>query len=250
MSVSTFCAYVLMLAFGAAYCLVACVPWLLALLLPARLRGRVMRVLIYGFGRTIVFAAIRPFARVRFEDRSEGSRDAEVYVFNHRSASDPFLMSALGRWNMVQFVNGWPMRLWFFGYYARLCEYVDVTRMPFEKQVSHVRGLISRGAAVIAFPEGHRSCSRRQGPFHSGIFRIARELGLSLCPCAIAGNEDIPDRRFRFRRRGRVIVRRLKTLSAEEVLAFASAHALKRRVWELISAEAGKMDKELDGHEI
>lgn len=247
---STVFAYVLLLAFGAAYCLVACVPWLLSLLLPVRLRGRVMRVLIYGFGRTIVFGAMRPFARVRYDDRSDGSRDADVYVFNHRSGSDPFLMSALGRWNMVQFVNGWPMRLWFFGYYARLCEYVDVTRMSFEDQVRHVRGLVARGAAMIAFPEGHRSCSRRQGPFHSGIFRIARELGLSVCPCAIAGNEDIPDRAFRFRRRGRVVVRRLKTLSAEEVRAFGSPHALKRRVWEIISDEAEKMDRELDAHEI
>lgn len=247
---STVFAYVLLLAFGTAYCLVACVPWLLSLLLPARLRGQVMRVLIFGFGRTIVYGAMRPFAHVRFEDRSGGQSGAAVYVFNHRSGSDPFLMATLGIWNLVQFVNGWPMRLPFFGYYARLCEYVDVTQMSFEDQLEHVRKLTASGAALAAFPEGHRSCSRRQGPFHSGIFRIARELGLSICPCAIAGNEDIPDRQFRFSRRGRVLVRRLKPFSPEEVRAFGSTHALKRRVWEVISAEAERMDRELDEHGI
>jgi hypothetical protein len=62
----------------------------------------------------------------------------------------------------------------------------------------------------------------------------------------IVGNEDIPDRRFRFRRRGTVLVRRLPPVSGAEVGRFASAFALKRHVGGIIAAEAEKMDKELD----
>lgn len=237
--------YISLLFWSAAYCAVAMVPWLLSLLLPRSARSRLMRYLVLGFGTVAIRCAIRPFFRIVYEDRSGAGREAMLHVFNHRSGSDPFLVAALGL-EIVQLVNGWPMRLPFFGYFAGLCEYVDVTRTSYPDMARHVSGLVSRGVSVVAFPEGHRSCSRRMGPFHSGAFRIAMDAGIPICPCAIAGNEDAPDRRFRFHRRGTVAIRRLKPIPAAEVRAFPSAFSLKRRVGEIIAAEAAEMDKELD----
>lgn len=237
--------YISFLFWSAVYCAVATVPWLLSLLMPRRIRSRMMRYIVLGFGAVAVRCAMRPFFRIVYQDRSGAGREAMLHVFNHRSGSDPFLMAVTGM-EIVQFVNGWPMRLPFFGYFARLCEYVDVTRTSFPDMVSHVSGLVSRGVSVVTFPEGHRSCSRKMLPFHSGAFRIAIESGVAICPCAIAGNEAIPDRRFRFRRRGTVVVRRLKPIAAAEIRSFPSAFALKRRVREIIAAETAEMDKELD----
>lgn len=208
-----------------------------------------MRRLILGFGLVTVRCAMRPFFKVEYTDRSGAPCGGMIYVFNHRSGSDPFLVSAMGK-EVIQLVNGWPMKLPFFGYFARLCEYVDVTGTTYEKMASHVADLVSRGVSVVSFPEGHRSCSRRMGPFHSGIFRIAMQARVPVCPCVIVGNEDIPDRRFRFRRRGTILIRRLTPISAEEAASCPSAFAFKRKVSEIIAAEAASMDKELDDRSV
>ena len=237
--------YISFLFWSAVYCAVAIVPWLLSLLLPRRISSRIMRYIVLGFGFVAVRCAMRPFFRIVYQDHSGAGREVMLHVFNHRSGSDPFLIAVIGM-EIVQFVNGWPMRLPFFGYFARLCEYVDVTRTSYPDMVSHVRDLAARGVSVVTFPEGHRSCSREMLPFHSGAFRIAIESGMAICPCAIAGNEDIPDRHFRFRRRGTIVVRRLKPITAEEIRSYPSAFALKRRVREIIAAETAEIDKELD----
>lgn len=244
-AVFSFLVYLSFLIWASVYCAAASVPWLLALLMPRSLRGRIMRYIALGFGLTAIRCAMRPFFRVRYEDRSGHAGEAMIHVFNHRSGSDPFLVAAMGI-EIIQLVNGWPMKLPFFGYFARLAEYVDVTRTSYQDMAGHIRSMILQGTSVVAFPEGHRSCSRTMGPLHSGIFRIAKEKGLAVCPCVIVGNEDIPDRRFRFRRRGTVLVRRLPPVSGAEVGRFASAFALKRHVGGIIAAEAEKMDKELD----
>lgn len=230
---------------AAVYCVMAMPFWLLSLMLPSRTRGKIMRYLVLGFGYVTVRCAMRPFFEIRYSDRSGVWSEPMIHVFNHRSGSDPFLVAAMGK-EIIQFVNGWPMRLPFFGYFARLCEYVDVTKTSYERMASHVGDLMSRGVSIVAFPEGHRACSRRLGPFHSGVFRIAMEARVPVCPCVIVGNEDIPDRRFRFRRRGTILIRRLRPIDAATAESFPSAFAFKRKVSEIIAAEAASMDKELD----
>ena len=99
---------------------------------------------------------------------------------------------------------------------------------------------------IVSYPEGTRSESRSMNLFHSGVFQLAQELKLPLYMLCIAGNEHMPDRKFRYREFTKVSVRFLKPFTAEEVGGFASAYALKRAVFQRMAEELAAMDAELD----
>lgn len=227
------------------FCLVVGIPYLLSLLLPERWRGQVIRHIILAYGRMIVYVAIRPCIRVHYENYAGGKRAPGIYVFNHRSSSDPFLVSVLGE-ATIQIVNGWPMRLKFYGYFAKLGQYIDTTKVDYETLRAHIGTLAARGVSSIAFPEGTRSGRRGMNHFRSGIFHLARELKLPIYPCCIAGNEEMPTRQFKFTKSGTILVRQLSSILPEEICHYPSAYALKRHVHSLIRQETEKMDKELD----
>lgn len=231
------------------FCLIAGIPYILSLFLPKRIRGHMIRYIILCYGKMIVYIAIRPFIRVRFENRCVGEPGPGVYVCNHRSASDPFLVSVFGQ-EVVQIVNGWPMQLKFYGYFARLGEYIDATRVDYETFKRLLKNLTGHGVSVVAFPEGTRSGRRFMNTFHSGIFHLARALQLPIYPCCIAGNEEMPTRQFRFKKSGTILIRLLPVISPVECASFPSAYALKKHVHNLIRQETECMDRELDYAEI
>ena len=231
---------------------VTAVYWFLALLPAAVMpflsvprRRHFMRWLLLGYGKAVIFAAWRPFFRVRYADVSGGVRVPGVIVVNHRAATDGFLVAMAGL-NVAQTVNSWPLRLPFFGFGARLGGYFDITGWDMDAIRAHAAEVVGSGDMVISFPEGTRSESPRMNPFHSGIFRVAMELGVPVYMLCIAGNEFMPDRKFRFREFREVRMRLLPPIPAEEVRASASAYALKRRVYGRMEAELAAMDAELE----
>jgi len=82
-------------------------------LLPRKSRGKFFRRIILWYGRLMIYVAAFPVVRVSYENRGADRGEPGLYIFNHRSASDPFLVAALGL-PAIQIVNGWPMRLPFF----------------------------------------------------------------------------------------------------------------------------------------
>lgn len=231
------------------YCLTAGIPYILSLFLPARTRGHIIRQIILYYGQTIVYIAIRPFIRVRFENRCGDNQRPGIYVCNHRSASDPFLVSVLGK-EVIQIVNGWPMRLKFYGYFARLGEYIDATQTDYETFRTTLKDLTSRGVSVVSFPEGTRSGGRVMNKFRSGIFHLARELQLPIYPCCIVGNEGLPTRQFRFQKNNTIMMRLLPAISPAEAASYPTAFGVKMHVHKLIRQETESMDRELDNAEI
>ncbi len=229
-----------MLLWTAGYCMVMLLPFCAAPLLPKEVRGRFFRWVILQYGRVMVYCAVWPFVRVKFEDGAAGEARPGIYVFNHRSASDPFLVATLNI-PAIQAVNGWPMRLPFFGFFARRGGYIDTTKMSYEAVRDQMGRMLERGVSVAVFPEGTRSGCRRMNQFRSGAFKAARELGAPVYPCCIVGNEELPDRRFRFRC-GQIRVRRLPPLTAAEVRSFGNAFLLKNHVRSRIQREIGRME--------
>lgn len=217
------------------FCLVTAGPFLVVLGFGSRRGcGRFCRRLIWWYGRLMIHVAVWPWVRVRVVNPEAcRRRPAGVWVFNHRSGSDPFLMAALGFSELVQAVNGWPMRLPFFGYFARLGGYLDITNMSYEAMTEQMRELFASGVALMAFPEGTRSGSRELGQFRSGVFKLARELEAPIYACCIVGNEQLPDRSFRFGC-GTVRVAFLREFTRDEVVRAPNAFVLKRQVRETI----------------
>ena len=229
------------------YALAVSVPYAIVLLLPRHLSAHCMRALTLRMGRFVIYGALRPFVRVRYEDASGGGGRPGIYVFNHRAATDAFLVAALGR-EAIQLVNGWPMRLPFFGFNARRCGYLDTTKTPLEAYPALIGELLRQGVSVIVFPEGTRSGSRKMNAFHSGIFKLAMDLQAPIYPCCIAGNERFPDRRFRFHRTREIRISCLPPVEPETYAETPSAYVLKKRVQTRIAEEAARLDSLIDHH--
>ena len=242
----TFFCYLLMALVTICYCLAGILPFVVAVSLCAfsrKLIGRITRFAILFYGKSIVHIALRPFAKVDFEDM-EPEQDRGIYICNHRSASDPFLVSVITRRPAAQAVNRWPMRLPFFGFFAVLGEYMDVTAMDYEEIRKHSAYLIGQGAPLIIFPEGTRSGNGEINQFHSTFFRVAKDLSCPIIPVAIVGNEHIPSRDFRITC-GHIRIRKLPQI-APELIHSLSPFQLKNHVRSPLKKETAAMDKALE----
>lgn len=240
----TFAVYTQALILTVLYCIAAC-PFLLLFLLfncfsVRRMRG-VVRFFILWYGKTIIYIGWFPYVRVRCENLSGGTAGAGIYICNHRSSSDPFLVAAFALEHPpVQVVNRWPMRLPFFGFFARLGGYIDITAYSYEDVLKWARGMIEANVPVVVFPEGTRSGSREMNQFHGTFFRIAKELDCKLVPVAITGNEHCPGRDFRMSR-GIVRICRLPELE-QRIIRETPPFQLKNLVRRMLMEQTQKMD--------
>ncbi len=211
---------------------------------------RFMRRLILGLGHVVVRAAIRPWIRV-VVDSGMGNTVPEgaVCICNHRSASDAFLVSQIRTARpAAQAMKGWPMRLPVLGWCAKVGGYFSVADSSYEESLEFCRKLlIEEKTAIFVYPEGTRSGSREINQFHGTFFRIAKDLGVPIVPVAIAGNENIPDRKFRMHR-GTVLMKQLPAISAETVRNTA-LYTLKNQVRKQLEAATAELDNRLDDHE-
>lgn len=205
--------------------------------------AKVARFFILWYGKFIIYVALKPYVRVRFENLSGEKCGAGIYIFNHRSSSDPFLVSAVTNLPVAQVVNDWPMKLFFFGFFARIGEYIDIKSLSYDEALAKARYLIGRNVPLMVFPEGTRSGGHHMNPFHGAFFRIAKELNCPLIPVAIAGNERIPTRRFKMHC-GRILIHRLPAIPPETVQEL-KPYPLKNHVRRIIYEETVRMDRKL-----
>ena len=238
--------YFLTLFFMMIYWLVLALPVLLILGFPTEKRQHFLRVLLLGFGLLEVRVAWRPFFRVDFRDFSGEKREPGIVIVNHRAATDAFLIAVLGE-SVAQTVNGWPMRTPIIGWMAHLAGYLNITGWDYETLKERAKKIIAAGDMIAAYPEGTRSEGKRMNPFHSGIFHVAKELNVPLYMLCIAGNQYMPDRKFRFREFRNLKIHFLGPVSREEVNRCATAYALKKKIFRRMEEELAEMDKELEG---
>ena len=212
---------------------------------PTETRRHLVRKCLLGFGLITVRVAWRPCFRVHYTDRSGGAREPGIIVVNHRAATDAFLVS-LPRLCAAQTVNGWPLRLPVIGWVANYAGYLDITGWEYAKLKERADAILRRGDMILSYPEGTRSECRTMNVFHSGIFQVARELEVPIYMLCIAGNQHMPDRRFRFREFRDIAVRLLPPIPRDAVVKSASAYALRKEAFRIMEAELAEMDSELD----
>lgn len=173
-----------------------------------------------------------PLVRVKYEDSAPEEKPPFVFVANHRSSADAFLMAFLP-FECVQVLNIWVTKLPLVNYLARIAGFLRVREIPVEQLMEEGSKLLAEGVSVIAFPEGTRSGSRQMGPFHSTAFRLAQRTGTKICPVAITGTEDIPRRGSLVLHPGSVVVKKLPSLTWEQYKGM-NAYTLKMRVRDII----------------
>jgi 1-acyl-sn-glycerol-3-phosphate acyltransferase len=153
-----------------------------------------------------------PFVRVEFVDLAPDDKPPFVFVSNHRSASDAFIMAVLP-FECIQVLNIWPSRIPILGVLAKLAGYLKVREMPFEEFLADGTKLLNEGCSIIAFPEGTRSGSAALGPFHGSAFRLAQQSGAKIAPLVVCGNESIPPRGSAWLHPGRIVVSKLPSVT-------------------------------------
>jgi 1-acyl-sn-glycerol-3-phosphate acyltransferase len=179
-----------------------------------RLTKRLTRRGISYYGAMVIRCGW-PFVHIRYVDCEPGAKMPCVFVANHRSLSDGFLMSLLPI-ETVQVLNIWPAHMPVMGNLATKAEYLKVREMPFDEFLEAGSKLLAIGCSVIAFPEGTRSGSRTMGPFHGSSVRLAQRCGVNLIPIAIAGNERIPRKGSLLLHPGHITFTKLPSIKPEQ----------------------------------
>lgn len=221
----------------------------LAIFLPHRSAMKRFRRCISWYGMVITSLPY-PFIKLHYEDHSklalegsnQGNNPPEPYIFvcNHRSASDAFLLCVLPH-EAVEIVNTWPFRIPVIGSYAKLAGYLNINRMPYELFAEKAMKLLTDGVSIVFFPEGTRSASRDVGNFHGSAFRLALQARVPIVPICISGNENIPPKGSLLMRPGIIRVRRLPAIAWDDYKD-RNAFSLKNRVREIINSELSLME--------
>ena len=225
-------------------CLPALGSWLiiLALILPKRMMLRCLRRVISWYGAVVVRILPWPLVRLSYNDSSKNKTSPPyLFICNHRSASDPFLLGVLP-YEVVQIVNIWPFRLPIFGIVAKIAGYLNVRELPFEIFFAKTFQLFKEGVSIAVFPEGTRSRNNLVAQFHSAIFRVSLEARIPIVPLCITGNENIPPVGSPYLRPGLIKIHRLEAITWEEYRDF-SPFKLKNYVRDIIIKETALMDQ-------
>lgn len=212
-----------------------------ALFMPHRRVMNRLRRAISWYGGVII--RVLPFPLVRIEYREYTQHDLGgpyLFVCNHRSASDPFLMAMLPG-EFIQVANIWPFRIPVLGTVARIAGYLSVREIPFQELIVMTTKLLTEGVSLVAFPEGTRSRDNSVGQFHSAIFRVALGRRMPIVPLCITGTEIILPRGSALLHPGVVKMHRLQPLLWEEYGAF-SPFRLKNYIRQIMMDEVASME--------
>lgn len=150
-------------------------------------QGRIMRHIIWVYGRGWL-VIVSPFVRFRREgfEQLRGAPPS-ILVLNHLSFFDTYCMALLPVHDVTFAVRAWPFRMFWYSAFMRLAGYLNVEDSSWEDiRDSSTRVLASEGH-LLFFPEGHRSRDGELQRFSSGAFRLAIETGTPIIPLCITG---------------------------------------------------------------
>ncbi|MCP4176370.1 MAG: 1-acyl-sn-glycerol-3-phosphate acyltransferase [bacterium] len=189
----------------------------------------------------ILKIAVFPFIKIRYKDLSSYSSKKGIYICNHRSSSDPFLMTLLNC-DMVQVVSKWPFKIPVLGYFAKKAEYISVLDMTQDEFDTESKRLLDQNISIAAFPEGTRSGCKKMNQFTSIIFRTALKVKCPLFPVCITGNENIPTKDFVLHT-GTIKIHKLPPVLWDEYKNMSSFQ-LKNHIKNIMSSEISRMEEE------
>ncbi len=111
-----------------------------------------------------------------------------VFVFNHQSGADPFLLCALLRRDIVGVAKAEIRANPLLGPAFAFAGTVFVDRSDHEQAVRALDPAVAtlrRGLGILIAPEGTRSDSHEVGPFKKGAFRIALAARAPIVPIVL-----------------------------------------------------------------
>ena len=99
-----------------------------------------------------------------------------------------------------------------------------------------VRAEIAADHSILGFPEGHRTLTGQVGRFHTGLFRVAIELGVPVVPVTVTGLYEVLHKGSLLIRPGNEVIVYVDEPISTEGLTVEDAPALRDRVRNIIAA--------------
>ncbi len=137
----------------------------------------------------------RASVEVHGREHAGDGREPFIVMSNHQSLYDiPVLFQCgLGRIRMVTKDELFRVPIW--GRAMEAAGFIRIDRKDRDQAVGALRdrggSLLAAGTRVWIAPEGTRSRTGGLGPFKSGGFRMALDLGVRILPIAIQGTRDV-----------------------------------------------------------
>jgi 1-acyl-sn-glycerol-3-phosphate acyltransferase len=153
--------------------------------------GKIMRHFVWMYGRVWLWI-VSPFVRLtRVGADSERLPRPCVYVANHLSFFDIFVLSAMPVFDVVICLRSWPFKMAWYAPFMRLAEYVDVEHLSWEQITQRIQRTFDEGRSILLFPQGHRSRDGRLNRFYSGAFKLAVQFRMPIVPLCISGTDRV-----------------------------------------------------------
>ncbi|GJQ13851.1 hypothetical protein GpartN1_g5642.t1 [Galdieria partita] len=161
-------------------------------LLLDRVRRRLLDRLAMLWMRLTLFCCRLPVVIVGEENLPQ-SDAAVMYVANHQSYLDIYVLSALKR--KFKFVSkievfSYPI----IGWAMALAGYVGLKRGDSRRQLQTYHEIVRKlqsGISLVMFPEGTRSIHGRLLPFKIGPFKAAKQAKVPIVPLTILGTREV-----------------------------------------------------------
>jgi 1-acyl-sn-glycerol-3-phosphate acyltransferase len=109
-----------------------------------------------------------------------------LFVSNHPSASDPFLIHLLSSKHLSVLISGNAFAMPLFGYFLQHCRQISVVPGQGKEALDRAEQRLNSGQSVGIFPEG--LVSPREGGYHpprNGAARLALKTGVPVIPVGI-----------------------------------------------------------------
>jgi len=142
--------------------------------------------LLYTFGRIFVRAYARMMLRLDIHWHDALPSGPKLFVANHPSATDPFLIHLVSPQPMSVMITVNAFTVPMFGYFLCRLKQIPVGEEGGGASLGEARCAIERGHSVAIFPEGQ--FSPQGGGFHSpcsGAARLALATGVPVIPVGI-----------------------------------------------------------------
>ena len=193
-------------------------------------KEKITRQLIWMYGR-ISLKMMTPFVRFKSEGLEQnGLKPPCILVANHLSFFDLYSLALLPFGDVSITVRRWPFKMFWYTPFMHLAGYVNVESVPWQTISEAAAEILSKGGAILIFPEGHRSRSGQLQRFYSGAFRLAVETGVKIIPLCIAGTNRLwPPGRL-WLKPARIKVRALKPVDPAEFKGTSAHRAIQKFV--------------------
>jgi len=202
---------------------------------------RIIRHFVWLYGRGWL-AIMAPFVRFKRLGFKTGKIKLPcILVVNHVSFFDTYCMTLLPFSNVAFAVRAWPFKLFWYAPFMHLARYLNVENMGWQKISQTTADIISKGGALLFFPEGHRSRDGQLQRFYSGAFKLAIQTGAKVVPlCLIGTDELLPPERW-WLKPARVTLKALEPVDPKD-FSGPSAHCrMRKAVRDMMSASLRQM---------